>query len=105
MKTKLIVILITTLTLLYFNIAYSKCKKSWVCDDYGMNCKIMDVCDNSLDLPSIDIRPLYPLPSTKIKPLPSLKIPPIGTKKCRWMQVNGQWKNICIPYNSSFNDW
>ena len=95
MKTKLKVILITILTLFYFNVAYSVCKKSYVCDDYGMNCQYMDVCEDQLDLPSIEIDPLPSFPSLEIKPLPSLELPPLGTSQCEYMQVNGEWKNIC----------
>ena len=95
MKTKLKVILITILTLFYFNVAYSVCKKSYVCDDYGMNCQYMDVCEDQLDLPSIEINPLPSFPSLEIKPLPSLELPPLGTSQCEYMQVNGVWKNIC----------
>ena len=95
MKTKLKVILITILSLFYFNVAYSVCKKSYVCDDYGMNCKLIDICEKSWDVPSYNVPPVRPLPTWKVKPIPSVKVPPIGTRKCEWKQVNGQWKNIC----------
>lgn len=71
------------------------CKKSQVCDDYGMNCQVQDVCDSSLDLPSVELVPLTSLPSTELKPLPSVSLPPLGTTQCQYMQVNGQWQNVC----------
>lgn len=71
------------------------CSKAQVCNDYGMDCQVQDICDNSLDLPSVEIAPLAPLPSTELKPLPSVNLPPIGAAQCQYMQVNGQWKNIC----------
>lgn len=75
--------------------AYSACRKSYVCDDWGKNCRYMDICDNSLDLPSINVPPIPSLPSLELKPLPSLNLPPIGTSKCEYKQVNGHWQNIC----------
>ena len=79
----------------FVNTADAVCQKSWVCDDYGMNCGLIDVCDSSTDLPSVDIQPLRPLPSVELKPLPSVSLPPLGTSECRYMQVNGRWQNIC----------
>lgn len=77
------------------SISEAVCRKAQVCDDYGMNCQIQDICDNSLDLPSVEIAPLTPLPSTELKPLPSINLPPLGTRQCQYMQVNGHWQNIC----------
>jgi hypothetical protein len=79
----------------FINIADARCRKSQVCDDYGNNCRVMDVCDNTLDLPSVELPPLRPLPSTELKPLPSLELPPLGTTQCQYMQVNGRWQNVC----------
>lgn len=76
-------------------VADAKCRKSQVCDDHGRNCRVQDVCDSTLDLPSVEIAPLHPLPSMQLKPLPSVSLPPLGTTKCRYMQVNGVWKNVC----------
>lgn len=75
--------------------AEAKCRKSQVCDDYGMNCRVQDICDSTLDLPSVEIEPLKPLPSTDLKPLPSVSLPPLGTTKCEYKQVNGRWQNVC----------
>ena len=77
------------------SIAEAKCRKSQVCDDYGMNCRVQDICDNTLDLPSIELAPLRPLPSMQLKPLPSIDLPPLGTTNCQYKQVNGRWQNIC----------
>lgn len=79
----------------FIGTADAMCQKSWVCDDYGMSCRIMDVCDSSIDLPSVGIPPLRPLPSMELKPLPSVGLPPLGTSQCQYRQVNGQWQNIC----------
>lgn len=75
--------------------ANAACRKSYVCDDYGRNCRYQDVCDNAMDLPSIGLNPLPPLPTMELKPLPSMQLPPLGTTNCRQMMVNGQWQNIC----------
>lgn len=75
--------------------ADAECRKAWVCDDYGQNCQLQQICGSTLDLPSIELAPLKPLSSTKIKPLPSLDLPPIGTNKCEYKQVNGIWQNVC----------
>ncbi len=77
------------------SIVEAKCRKSQVCDDYGMNCRVQDICDSTLDLPSVELAPLRPLPSTELKPLPSVDLPPLGTTNCQYMQVNGRWQNIC----------
>ena len=79
----------------FSSITEARCRKAQVCDDYGMNCRVQDICGSSLDLPSVDLAPLRPLPSTQFKPLPSVGLPPLGTTKCQYMQVNGRWQNIC----------
>lgn len=75
--------------------AVAECRKAHVCDDYGMNCRIQQVCDSNLDLPSIEVDPIRPLPSMQVKPLPSMELPPLGTSRCQLRQVNGMWQNIC----------
>lgn len=77
------------------SVAEAQCRKSMVCDDYGQNCHAQDICDNTLDLPSVSLPPLTPLPSMQLKPLPSLTLPPLGTTSCQYMQVNGRWQNVC----------
>jgi hypothetical protein len=74
---------------------WAKCSKSNVCDDYGQNCQTVDICSNTLDLPSVNLAPITPLPTLQLKPLPSLQMPPIGTTSCDYMQVNGRWQNVC----------
>jgi hypothetical protein len=83
------------LPLLFSYDAIAACHKSQVCDDYGDNCEVRDICNSSLDLPSVELAPLRPLPTLDLKPLPSMGIPPIGTSKCEYKQVNGRWRNIC----------
>jgi hypothetical protein len=75
--------------------AWAECRKANVCDDYGRNCRIEQVCEGYLDLPSIELDPLPSLPTLELKPLPSLELPPIGTTHCEYQQVNGKWRNIC----------
>jgi len=87
---------ILTILLLRVNTyAEAQCRKVQVCDDYGMNCVIKQVCASTLDLPSIGLDPVTPLPSTQVKPLPSTGLPPLGTTNCEYKQVNGVWQNIC----------
>ena len=71
------------------------CTQSWVCNDYGQNCSVQQICGSTLDLPGINLPGLKPMPSMELKPLPSMNLPPLGTKRCRQMQVNGRWQNIC----------
>ena len=92
---KAIVISIVLSGLLFSSSSNAKCRKSNVCDDYGQNCRVMDICYSSMDLPSVGLAPLTSMPSMKLKPLPSLSLPPLGTKSCQFMQVNGLWQNIC----------
>lgn len=88
-------VLATVLVVVFANTAGAACRKSQVCDDYGNNCRVQDICDNALDLPSVDLAPLRPLPSMELKPLPSMDLPPLGTSQCQYLQVNGRWQNVC----------
>ncbi len=73
----------------------AQCRQAWVCNDFGQNCKVRQICGSSLDLPGINLPPLQPLPSMELKPLPSLQLPPLGTTQCEYRQVNGRWMNVC----------
>jgi hypothetical protein len=95
MKIATKAIIATVLVVGIANIADASCRKSQVCDDYGNNCRVQDICDSTLDLPSVELAPLRPLPSTELKPLPSMNLPPLGTSNCQYMQVNGHWQNVC----------
>lgn len=75
--------------------SFAECRKSHVCDGNGQNCRYQDVCSSKLDLPSVGLNPLTPLPPMDLKPLPSLALPPLGTSRCEYLQVNGRWQNIC----------
>ncbi len=75
--------------------ANAACRKAQVCDNFGQNCRVQDICDSTLDLPSVSLPPLRPLPSMELKPLPSMALPPLGTSKCEYKQVDGRWQNIC----------
>ena len=95
MKIKVNYILMFVSIFCFSSIVEASCRKAQVCDDFGWNCTVKQICDSSLDLPSIDLDPLKPLPSTDLKPLPSLDLPPLGSTKCEYRQVNGYWQNIC----------
>ena len=90
MKTLIIILSI----FIGVTLAEAYCQNSYVCDDDG-NCGYQDVCDSTLDLPSMNIPPLPSLPNIDLKPLPSLQIPPLGTTRCEYMSVNGRWQNVC----------
>ena len=95
MKIAAKAVVATVLVVGFANIAGAACRKSQVCDDYGNNCRVQDICDSKLDLPSVELAPLRPLPSMELKPLPSMELPPLGTSQCQYMQVNGRWQNVC----------
>lgn len=82
------------LLLLFPSIAYGICRNSYVCDGNG-ECGYRDVCTDSQDLPSTNVRPIPALPTLELNPLPSLEFPPLGTTQCKYMQVNGRWENVC----------
>ena len=75
--------------------AIAQCRQAQVCDDYGQNCRVRQICGSSIDLPGINLPPLQPMPSMEIKPLPSMQLPPLGTTRCEYKQVNGRWQNVC----------
>ena len=35
--------------------AYAKCERVSICDDYGMNCRTQQLCDNSYDVPGVNV--------------------------------------------------
>lgn len=80
---------------LFTNVAFAQCHRAYVCNDQGNNCRYQDVCSNALDLPSVELNPLPSLPTMELKPLPSMDLPPLGASRCEYLQVNGQWQNIC----------
>jgi hypothetical protein len=88
-------VIATFLVVGFANIADARCRKVQVCDDNGNNCHVRDICDSTLDLPSVELAPLRPFPSMELKPLPSMQLPPLGTSQCQYMQVNGRWQNVC----------
>jgi len=94
--SKLSPVIFATIAVFAFSTnADAECRRASLCDDNGMNCQYQDVCDSTMDLPSVDINPLPALPSMELKPLPSLDLPPLGTSHCEYRQVNGQWQNVC----------
>src|SRR3989338_4037580 len=93
-KTLIFLAALVTSTILS-NIAQAGCKRSYVCDDWGNNCRYQDICDSSFDLPSTNLAPLPPIHNPGLKPLPSISLPPLGTSKCEYKVVNGYWQNVC----------
>jgi hypothetical protein len=75
--------------------AFAECRRAHVCDNVGQNCRYQDICNSTLDLPSVGLNPLPALPSMELKPLPSMALPPLGTSKCDYVLVNGRWQNVC----------
>ena len=94
-KFSQVVITVSVVASIFVSPAYAECRRAHVCDNYGQNCRYQDICDSTLDLPSVGLNPLPALPSMDLKPLPSMELPPLGTSKCEYKQVNGQWQNIC----------
>ncbi len=92
---KVTLLLVLFIASAYSTTVFAQCRSSYVCDDYGNNCRVQDICDSTLDLPSTNLPPLQPLPSLELKPLPSLALPPLGTSQCEYLQVNGRWQNVC----------
>lgn len=88
-------ILAVLATLAFATNAYAECRRAHICDDYGQNCRYQDICDSTLDLPSVGLNPLPASPSMELKPLPSMELAPLGTNKCEYRQVNGRWQNVC----------
>lgn len=95
MNIKIITGIILIANLASFDVALAVCQRAHVCNDYGQNCKYMDVCDSNLDLPAIGLNPMPSIRTLEPKPLPSLALPPLGANKCEYAQVNGRWQNIC----------
>jgi len=96
MKTQVVVFFVVlAVSVTLSAISQATCVKSYVCDNWGQNCRYQDICDSNIDLPSTNLQPLPSLPSTQLKPLPSMNLPPLGTSKCEYKQVNGVWQNVC----------
>ena len=95
MKKLLFVFGVLFVLILMPNISGATCRNSYVCDDWGRNCRYQDICDSTIDLPSTNLAPLPSLPTTQLRPLPSIELPPLGTSHCEYKQVNGYWQNVC----------
>lgn len=75
--------------------AAAECVKSEVCDDDGQNCQVQDVCDDVLDLPSVELAPRPAMPSIDLNAGPSVGRARLGTSNCKYRQVDGRWQNVC----------
>lgn len=89
MKIKLLILLFVSVGV------QAECRRVEVCDDYGYRCHIEQVCDSQFDLPSIGIDPLPSVKQLELKPLPSIGLPPLGTTRCEYKLVSGEWRNVC----------
>ncbi len=68
--------------------AFANCGNVSICS--GIVCPPAQyACDNSPEQP---VQPQYQ--SQYVKPL-EIAPPPIGASQCEWVQVNGQWQNVC----------
>ena len=66
-KSRRAVVSISLLASIFTSIAFAECRRAEVCDGYGKNCRYRDVCDSTMDLPSIGINPLPSIRSPAIK--------------------------------------
>ena len=73
--------------------AEARCRVTWV-DGYQQQ-----LCDNTFDVPGVNLPGLEPLPNVSLPPLPPVGLPPLGTSSCRQAQVaiNGryEWRTVC----------
>ena len=72
------------------------CQNMYQTDYYG-NQRIVQVCDNSMDLPAMNLPNVGDLtaPRGGVAPLPSGNLPPLGTQSCRVVFVGGQYREVC----------
>lgn len=87
-------VLLGLVSMLFAIPSYAVCHKQQVCDGMG-NCEIEDICQSTLDLPSVEVDPIMRPYAPSIQPIQMPIIPPIGTTSCRLRQVNGYWQNVC----------
>lgn len=76
------------------------CQKKHVCDNFGQNCQLTQVCDSKLDLPSIELDPIRPITVPSVRPIQAPGIVPIGTTSCSTEWVCGafnkcSWQRLC----------
>lgn len=76
--------------------SHADCVKKRVCDSWGQNCKLQDVCDSKFDHPDIGMVPLPEPGIPQPRPIENKTlIPPAGTTQCKLKLVNGFWQNVC----------
>jgi|SRR5210317_2179293 len=81
--------------------ANAACKWVWVDHDYNSMTPAIQkqVCNSTLDLPSIRTPSIRPIQQPQLRPLEPIGLPPLGTTSCRMQSVYefGRWvnKRIC----------
>lgn len=77
-----VVILGSVLLLAFADPAAARCHVEWDCSG-GYPCRQVQICDNSIDLPSIPPPGISPIPPPSIRPIPQPVVPPVGTTQCQ----------------------
>lgn len=72
---------------------YGLCVVQTTCGPKG--CGPITVCDNSLDLPSMNLPSLDTNELMPVQPLQPLALPPLGTTYCGLQYINGKFVNVC----------
>jgi hypothetical protein len=87
MKIFLYLMLFLVLAFCYLSPSYAGCRWDWVCDNSGLNCRQVPLCDNAFDVVPPrppEVRPIVP-PS--VAPIEVPTVPPPGASRCRQVRV------------------
>ena len=82
--------ILTFIALIAFSVAASAaCRVQWVDHDFNVMTPPIQkqVCDNTLDLPAINLPGVRPIQRPAIKPIEPIGLPPLGTQYCSTQQV------------------
>lgn len=74
------------------------CRWTWDCSRGP--CRQVQVCDDSLDMPTIRPPAIAPIPPPSIAPIPPPTLPPLGTSQCRQAYLcdnfgRCHWETVC----------